>query len=622
MRSLGTIQTARLAWVRIASSVRVGSEAVWGPRSVLSRTRTLEAMRTQGCSLLFAGLLLCLLSSSLLAQAPDKGVISGRVVTEEGAGLPGITVRLSPVGPKSRFSAGRTVSTDDEGNFRFTDLPPRAYSLQAENGRAYVRAPQSAAERAQTRYYHIGESGTLTMMRGGVITGRVTNAGNEALIALPLAAIPVRDAEGNPIGNQAVSPSVQAFTDDRGIYRFYGLTPGTYVVLANSGNPYWGSQTSLYDNEAPTYYPSSTRDTALEVQVTSGSEATGIDIRYRGERGHAVSGKVIGGKDAQVSLVQAATGAQIALGFVYRGVADETFDLYGISDGEYEIIARTGTGSDVPAASQPRRITVRGADVTGLELRMLALGSLAGRVVIETSPTPCDKPVKTAFPEFALTAHPEKGESESAIKPMAAEAPVNDKGEFVIGELQAIRYRLALNLPNETLYVKSILAGTAAKPAAAKPATVSAANDFARSGFAPKQGEKLSEVTVTVTDGAASVRGKIIPANEGAKQPSRLRVFLVPAEPASGDDILRYSETLARADSAFGFTNLAPGKYWLLARAVADDEPVDRPSPPAAWDASLRSKLRKEAEAAKAEIELKACQRATDRMLRYSPAAK
>lgn len=576
--------------------------------------------------------LLLLILLSLFIQAPpqDKGVITGRVITEDGSGLPGITVRLSPVTTKSRFSSGRTASTDDEGNFSFTDLPPRAYLLQAENGRAYVRAPQTALERAQAHYYHIGESGTLTMIRGGVITGRVTNASNEALIALPLAAIPVRDAEGNPISDQAISPAIRAFTDDRGIYRFYGLTPGTYVVLANSGNPYFGSQSSLYDNEAPTYYPSSTRDTALEVQVASGGEATGIDIRYRGERGHAVSGRIIGANSAQVSLVQSLTGAEIASANVYRGGADATFDLYGIPDGEYEIIARTRNDAETPAASQSRRITVRGSDVTGLELRMLALGSLAGRIMIEASPTPCDKPSKLPFQEFVLSVRsekPEKNDGESAMKPTAADAPVNDKGDFVIGELQAIRYRLMLNLPNEKLYVKSILAGSVgsannpAKPATAKSATAPATNDFARNGVALKQGEKLSGITITLTDGAASVRGKVVLSKAG-KSPSRLRVHLVPAEPVSNDDVMRYSETFARADGAFSIINLAPGKYWMLARAVPEEEPIDRPAQPAAWDAGQRAKLRKEAEAAKVEIELKACQRLTDQTLKYSPTAK
>jgi hypothetical protein len=62
---------------------------------------------------------------------------------------------------------------------------------------------------------------------------------------------------------------------------------------------------------------------------------------------------------------------------------------------------------------------------------------------------------------------------------------------------------------------------------------------------------------------------------------------------------------------------LSPGKYWLLARAVPDSEPNDKPARPAAWDAAERAKLRREAEAAKIVIELKPCQRIRDYALRY-----
>jgi len=40
-----------------------------------------------------------------------------------------------------------------------------------------------------------------------------------------------------------------------------------------------------------------------------------------------------------------------------------------------------------------------------------------------------------------------------------------------------------------------------------------------------------------------------------------------------------------------------------------------------AWESDGRAKLRREAEAAKIEIELSACQRLTDYVLRYSPPA-
>src|SRR5207248_2971814 len=63
---------------------------------------------------------------------------------------------------------------------------------------------------------------------------------------------------------------------------------------------------------------------------------------------------------------------------------DRTFQLNGISDGEYEISAIGGGGptNDV-VASAARRIAVRGADVTGLDLTLAVMGSIDAQVNIE-----------------------------------------------------------------------------------------------------------------------------------------------------------------------------------------------------------------------------------------------
>ena len=106
-----------------------------------------------------------------------------------------------------------------------------------------------------------------------------------------------------------------------------------------------------------------------------------------------------------------------------------------------------------------------------------------------------------------------------------------------------------------------------------------------------------------------ALSGKVAPEKEGSRLPARLRVHLVPAEAGAASDVLRYAEAFARSDGSFSLSNIAPGKYWLVARAAPDDEPSDGPPPPAAWDAVERAKLRKEAEAMKVEIELKPCQR-------------
>jgi hypothetical protein len=111
--------------------------------------------------------------------------------------------------------------------------------------------------------------------------------------------------------------------------------------------------------------------------------------------------------------------------------------------------------------------------------------------------------------------------------------------------------------------------------------------------------------------------GKVIPVAEGSRLPARLRIHLIPAEARAADEALRYAEAYARSDGSFLLSNLAPGKYWLIARAAPDDDTSGPPVAPIAWDANERAKLRREAMAAKHEIELQPCGRVKDYVFRF-----
>src|SRR5215470_9556284 len=259
-------------------------------------------------------LLLFSLSFTPLTQEARTGVITGRVVTEDGSGLPGVTVTLTPVaadrGAILRGSQNRT-STDEDGNFKFTGLAPRVYSVSASIVKGYVPSPVPVTEREDGGYHRIGANVTITMIKGGAITGRVTSATGEPLISVQVNVTLVRDAEGKPV--REIGSGRPRFTDDRGFYRIYGLSPGSYVVFTR--NNVSGPYPSPYDQDAPTYHPSSTRETAAEVSVMSGGETGGVDIRYRGDPGHVVSGLVTGGGEpssiytgTSVSLTNIAAG--------------------------------------------------------------------------------------------------------------------------------------------------------------------------------------------------------------------------------------------------------------------------------------------------------------------------
>ena len=145
--------------------------------------------------------------------------------------------------------------------------------------------------------------------------------------------------------------------------------------------------------------------------------------------------------------------------------------------------------------------------------------------------------------------------------------------------------------------------------------------DAARNPLAVKSGERLNNLTVTVAEGAAAVRGRVVPATEGARLPDRLRIHLVPAEKEAANDVLRFAEAKAGADGAFVINNLAPGHYLILARPSADEETSDALARPVAWDATERAALFKQAAAANFTLDLQSCQRLIDYVLKYTPPA-
>jgi hypothetical protein len=68
------------------------------------------------------------------------------------------------------------------------------------------------------------------MIKGGVITGKVVTADNDPVVAVRVRALRIRDLNGRRPARLELSPD--RLTDDRGIYRIFGLLPGTYLVYA------------------------------------------------------------------------------------------------------------------------------------------------------------------------------------------------------------------------------------------------------------------------------------------------------------------------------------------------------------------------------------------------------
>jgi hypothetical protein len=95
-----------------------------------------------------------------------------------------------------------------------------------------------------------------------------------------------------------------------------------------------------------------------------------------------------------------------------------------------------------------------------------------------------------------------------------------------------------------------------------------------------------------------------------------LRVFLVPSERDKSNDPLRYFTAEVNGDGTFLLTNLSPGRYWAIAQQSQAETPTstEKLRLPDALEA--RTNIRRAAEAAKVEVELKPCQSLNDFKLR------
>jgi hypothetical protein len=271
--------------------------------------------------------------------------------------------------------------------------------------------------------------------------------------------------------------------------------------------------------------------------------------------------------------------------------------------------------------SEPKRITVKGADITGIELITRPASGIGGRVVLEPSKVPeCQGKRKPLFAEtlIELTRNEKDSDSTPLFMRMAGGGVSADaKGAFLFRNLSPGRYRVSTNFHARFWYLQSISIGA---PAAAAntpaPKTVTPKVDPAASWTTLKPGEKIADLTITLAEGAASIRGKV-PVAEGATIPSGTAVLLVPAEADKAADVLRYFITNVAADGAFALNNLPPGRYWSLLQNPVQAELATLIALRSPESAEARTKLRRTAESQKAAVELKPCQTLSDYQLSF-----
>lgn len=533
-----------------------------------------------------------------------SGSITGKVVNERGEPLPNARVSVRAVGT-ARSSVA--AITDRDGSFRVDGMEPVPYQINVWMP-AYISQPSETGE-PREKQYQVGDSVSFVLIKGGVITGTVTNVAGSPVIGVHVSARMIRDSNDRRLGRGFES---RVNTDDRGVYRIYGLPSGTYIVVAGSTDEAleWGI--NPFSNDIPTYAPSSTRDTAEEISVRAGEETSNVDIRYRGEQGRTISGTVGGPSIAggfTVVLTSVAISGSQSDTSKFEQPGSRQFTFTGLTEGDYYLTLRTDLSAKEANLSESKLVRVRGTDVEGIELTANPLGVVNGRVALELSKaSECQGKEPPPFKDISVSAWHRQTEATKNqpqfIWSMGAPVSADERGNFSLNNLAPAQYHFAARFPAKSWYLKSI---SLTPPAPAGAKTASKSIDTTRVWTTIKSGDRLSGLTVTLAQGAASFRGQVV-FDSAENRPERWFAYLVPAEPEHANNSLRFYGGTVSPEGKIQLVNLAPGRYWVLVQPAIDDALSAFPGFRIPDETETRAKLRRDAEELKTEIELKPCQ--------------
>ena len=354
---------------------------------------------------------------------------SGKV-TIKGKGAPGIMVGLIRIEETSQVPTRHRGLTDDQGNYSITNVSPGKYQLTVV---APGLVPALRSESNKT--FLISKSETVenvdfAMVRGGVITGKVTDSDGRPLIEEDISLFPADPRQGSFYS----SPPHPTRTDDRGIYRMFGIPPGKYKVAAGQSDSF-GWRAGGY---VRTFHPSVTEASqATIIEVTEDSEATNVDITlpdpvvYYSAYGRIIDGDT-GQPVANVSYgVQRYINENTTHGLTTGAVTnkDGEFKLDNLSPGKYAVFLEAPPGSDWRA--EYVRFEVINQDVTGLIVRTSKGGSASGVIVLEGTD---DKTIYEKLRQARLYAHVT---NQDPTKTSSQSSTINQDGSFRIGGLQA-----------------------------------------------------------------------------------------------------------------------------------------------------------------------------------------
>ena len=540
--------------------------------------------------------------------------ISGRVLGAAGEGRPVRRAIVTLNG--AAIPAGRSAITDDEGRFAFAGLPAGDYTVKASRpafletafgasrpGRPGTPISLAAGQRATDV--------TMVLPHGSAIEGLLRDTAGDAAPGMRVEAIRLsRNAQGERGERAGV-----AFTDDRGIYRLYGLPAGDYVLVATPSvvvgglgeigapgdaeidavfaalNRRTGSVAPPVSPAAPssrpdaptqpparrgystpaTYYPGTVSSgEAVRLTLGAGDERVGVDFAMKLSNAATVSGSIVstGGQPLPPVMVQIRAfgpelpvfGGSISGGpSVTHNRGDGTFRIANVPPGRYRVVARSlgAPGSPTTSISAGGAVPPPGANggpVLWAEADIQVTGDDLGGVTLTLQPAP-RVAGRIAFPPTA------KPTAASGVRVQLE--PMSVPGEPSNGLTAPLT---AQSRADGTFEFSAVIPGayrmTAAGPAGWWPRSAELASRDLLDELVVIRSDSLAGVTLTMSDRRPSVSGTL--STPTGRPASGFFVVAFPADRAAWRwPSRRIISTRPATSGAFELPDLPPGEYRL-----------------------------------------------------------
>lgn len=369
------------------------------------------------------------ISGVVVTDEDQRRVVRRAIVTLSGAGL----------------RPNRGAITDDEGRFKFANLPAGSFSLTAARA-SFITSAFGAKRPGRPGTAITVAAGqqldglSVTLWRGAAVSGSIKDDNGVPVPGIAVSAISAR-AGGASLMTLSNNP---VLTDNRGDFRIFGLEPGTYLVSAKPPSSGGGaSMVALTDAQvdaviarvrgggaaapattaprpapaprpfdyAPMFYPgTAVMAEASRITLTAGQDLAGVDFALQRVPTSIIQGVVSrpDGTPAARATLQLTgavpSGAFAAFPPLVIGAtagADGTFRIAQVTPGEYKLVAKaplapaapaeTGfvrPGNNEPTLFAVTDVSVGGADINGLSMQLEPGMTITGKVAFDGTTKP------------------------------------------------------------------------------------------------------------------------------------------------------------------------------------------------------------------------------------------